>query len=251
MRGTMLAAGIMLSMCLSAAAAAGPTLDSVESEVEALWSKIAAFKANVSSDTKVAMGPVTITSHATGALECLKKDGAALFRLEMVNKMDTGIPLAGAMEQKMISVYDGKETINEMEMLGQKKAFRMPPNSSRKSGGPSGGKSMFATFREQGDVKLLPDATVEGKPVWVIEVTPNEALKKSAPTPVALFRYYISKEFGLQIKTEVFDDKGQPTSTTVYSSIDISAKPEPARFVYTPPTGVTVEDMPSLKMPGK
>ncbi|NUM54892.1 MAG: hypothetical protein HUU46_14695 [Candidatus Hydrogenedentes bacterium] len=236
---------------LAALTQAEQTLESVESEVETLWTKISAFSAKVTTDTNVPMGPLTVSSHATGTLECLKKEDATLFRLDMVNKLDTGIPLAGPMEQKMLSVYDGKEIINEMEMMGRRQAFRMPPETAGKQG-PSSGKSMFASFRDKGDVKLLPDSTVDGKPTWVIEVVPNEATKSSAPTPVGLMKFYISKEHGLQIKTEVFDDKGAPTSTSVYSEVDLNAKPAPERFVYTPPAGVTVQDMSALKnkLPG-
>ena len=242
--------GMAIALIAAGAVQAEQTLESVENDVEALWAKINAFSAKVTSDTNVAMGPLSVKSRATGTLECLKQGDVSLFRLDLVNKMDTGIPLAGAMEQKMLSVYDGKEMISEMEMMGKRQAIRMPSDSARKQG-PASGKSMFATFRKQGDVKLLPDAAVDGKPAYVVEVTPNDAMKKGAPTPVGLIKYYISKEYGLQIKTEVFNEEGEPTSTTVYNDIDTTAKLTPERFVYTAPPGVTIQDMSSLGLPGK
>lgn len=241
-----LAFGAVLLAVFAAAAQCEQTLESVENAVEALWAKISAFTAKVTTDTNVPIGPVTVSSRATGTLECLKKDGATLFRLDMVNKLDMGIPLAGPMEQKMVSVYDGKEIINEMEMMGTRQAFRMPPETAGKQGMTSG-KSMFAAFRDKGDVTLRADATVDGKPVWVVEVVPNAATKKSAPTPVSLLKFYISKENGLQVKTEVFDDKGEHTSTSVYSDVVVDAKLAPERFVYTPPPGVTIQEMSALK----
>lgn len=247
MRRPWLVIGMFL---LSTSAVAEQTLESVESEVEALWAKINAFSAKLTSDTSVSLGPMTMKSHATGTLECLKQGDISLFRLDMVNMMDTGVPLLGAIEQKALSVFDGKDVYNQVEMKGVCKAYKMPPGSARKNG-PATGKSMFASFREQGELKLLPDATVDGKPVYVVELTPNERTKSASPTPVSKIKAYISKEYGLQIKMEVFDDKGQPTSTTVYSDINTNVKLTPDRFVYKAPEGVAIEDGNKLRLPGK
>ena len=85
----------------------------------------------------------------------------------------------------------------------------------------------------------------------MIEVIPNAEMKRTAPTPVGSIKVYIAKELGLQVKMEVFNDKGEPTSTTVYTDIDTHAKLSPDRFVYKAPEGVTVQDMSKMKLPGK
>lgn len=241
------AACMVAAVCALGAAQAEQTLESVETEVEALWQKVDAFTMNVTTDTNVPVGPLTLTSRATGTMECAKKDGAVLFRLEMVNK--TQVPVVGAVDQKMLNVFDGTAMFSEMEMPGMHKVFRMPKDAAQKKG-PSSGRAMFEGFREQGEVKLLPDATVDGAPVWVVQVTPNEAFKRRAPTPVALFKFYISKDSGIQIKTEIFDTSGKPTSTTVCSNVNTGAKPAPERFVYTAPPGVTVEELRDGQLPG-
>ncbi|MDZ4860905.1 MAG: hypothetical protein SGI88_18170 [Candidatus Hydrogenedentes bacterium] len=222
------------------------TLESVENDVEKMWAKINSFSANVTSDTNVTIGPATMKTHATGTLECLKKGEQSLFRLDMVNKIDTGIPLAGAMEQKMLSVFDGKAIFNDMEAMGMRQVFRVDPEEAGKQG-PMTGKSMFETLRAQGELKLLPDATIDGKSVYVVEVTPSPDTKAAAPMDVGLMRVYISKELGLQVKMEVLDEKAQPLSTTVYNDIKVNVALAPERFVYTVPEGVKVQDMSEIK----
>ncbi len=242
------------AMVAATIAHAEPTLESVENEVEALWAKINGFSAQTTTDAKVPMGPMNMTSHATGTLQCLKQGDVTLFRLDMINKLDTGIPLpgklAGIAEQKVLSVFDGKVLYNEMEAMGKKQAFKMSNESANKQS-PTSGRSMFQALREKGDLKLLPEATVDGKPAYVVEVTPNEEMKRTAPTPVSLIKVYISKDVGLQVKMEVFGEDGTPTSTTVYSNIDTNAKLSPDQFVYKAPEGVTVQDMSDMKLPGR
>lgn len=222
------------------------TVASVEADVEAKWAQINGFTAKTTTDAAVPAGPMTMKSRATGNLECLKQGEKTLFRLDMVNKIDMGIPLpgalAGAAEQKVLSVFDGENLYNEMEALGQRHVFKMTGDSAQKDS-PAAGKSMFESFRDKGELKLLPDATVDGAPVYVIEILPNDELKQNAPTPVGSLKVYISKELGLQVKMEVFDEKGAATSTTVYSDINTKADLKPERFVYKVPEGVTVQEM--------
>lgn len=236
----------LFALAISATAPAEQTIASVEAEVEAKWAQINGFTAKTTTDAAVPAGPMTMKSHAIGTLECLKQGEKTLFRLDMVNKIDMGIPLpgalAGATEQKVLSVFDGQNLYNEMEALGQRHVFKMIGDSAGKDA-PAAGKSMFEAFRDKGELKLLPDATVDGTPVYVIEVIPNDDLKQNAPTPVGSLKVYISKELGLQIKMEVLDEKGAATSTTVYSEINTKADLKPERFVYKAPEGVTVQEM--------
>jgi len=233
-------------VALACLAQAEQTIASVEAEVEAKWAQITGFTAKPTTDAAVPAGPMTMKSRATGTLECLKQGEKTLFRLDMVNKIDMGIPLpgalAGAAEQKVLSVFDGKNLYNEMEALGQRHVFKMTGDSAEQ-GAPAAGKSLFEAFRDKGELKLLPDATVDGAPAYVIEVIPNDELKQNAPTPVGSLKVYISKELGLQIKMEVLDEKGAATSTTIYSEIDTKANLAPERFVYKVPAGVTVQEM--------
>ncbi|MBM3290021.1 MAG: hypothetical protein FJY92_07715, partial [Candidatus Hydrogenedentes bacterium] len=144
MRRTM-ALGIVLGVCAAGAARAEQTLESVENEVEALWSKIGAFTAKITTDTTMSMALASVTAHGTGTIECAKQGDQTLFRLEVVNH--TKMPVIGTVEQKLLTVYDGKVVINDMETQGMRNAFRMPHDTARKNG-PAGGRSMFAGYRD-------------------------------------------------------------------------------------------------------
>ncbi|HRI87012.1 MAG TPA: hypothetical protein PK869_02040 [Candidatus Hydrogenedentes bacterium] len=235
----------VLTLC-GFTALAQQTIESVEKEVEQLWAKTNSFTANVTTDTTVAIGPATMKSLATGTMQVLKEGEKSYFKIDMLNKIDTGVPVAGTLEQKILSVFDGKEMFNEMEAMGMKQVYRMSPEDSEKQA-PLTGKSMIESLRRQGELKLLPDASVDGKPTYVIEVTPNPETKSAAPSPISIMRTYISKELGLQVKMEVIDEKGAPMSTTVYKDIKINVPLTPAEFAYVVPEGVKVQDMSELK----
>lgn len=213
------------------------TLETVEKEVDALWSKINSFTANITTDAAVPMGPLEMKTRAAGTVECLKQGDKSLFRLDIINKI-SGLPVGG--EQKVLSVFDGQHVYSQVDMMGMTQAVKMVPDG--KNQGPAAGGSMFAAFREQGEVKLLPDGTVNGKPVYIVEITPNEDVKASAPMAISKMRAYISKELGLQLKMEVLGENGEPMSTTVYDNIAINVALSPERFVYTAPEGVKVQE---------
>ena len=249
MRRNSVVFGLVLAAAFAGMARAEQTLESVEKEVEGLWSKITSFSATVTSDTTISMGPATMKSHATGTMDCLKAADAAKFRMDMINKMDAGIPGVGAMEQKVLSVFDGDNLYSQIEAMGTTQASKMSADSAKKQG-PLVGKSMFEGLKQQGDLTLLADATVDSKPVYVVEVKPNSAVKSSSPMPVGKIKSYISKENGLQLKMEVFDEKEQPISTTTYTGIKTNVTFSEGHFVYKAPAGVTVMDMSNAKLPG-
>lgn len=233
-----------LTLCVGLAHA-DQTVDSVQKEVEGLWSKIKTFSAKITSDMTMVMGPATMKSHATGTLECERSADVSKFRMDMLNKMDTGIPGAGTTEQKMLSVFDGENMFTQMDMMGMTQAFKSSAAEAKKQG-PLSGKSLFDGMRAQGDLKLLADSTVDGKAVYVVQVTPNAAVKASAPAKLSSMKYYISKETGLQVKMEYFDEANQPVQSTTYSDIKISIEFPKDHFVYKAPAGVTVMDAPGI-----
>ena len=124
--------GMVFGMMAAGLVHAEQTLESVENEVAALWTKIDAFSAKTTTDATVPMGPMNMKSHATGTLECLKQ-GNNQFRLECLTRSTRSFlcpGLCGVTEQKVLSVFDGKELFNEMEMMGKRQAFKMSRESA-------------------------------------------------------------------------------------------------------------------------
>ena len=128
-----------------------------------------------------------------------------------------------------------------MKMAGKQKAAKRNPNSGT-SRSPESGEALFDSLRKKGELRLLPDAEVDGKPAFVVEVKPKPEEQKGAPVPISTIRVYLAKETGIQVKSEFLDAGNKPFTTVYYTGITLNAEVDPSRFVYTPPPGVEVED---------
>lgn len=89
-------------------------------------------------------------------------------------------------------------------------------------------------------LKLLPDETVDGKPCYVIEMTPASPAMRA--TMGRMVSYYVKKT-GLSIKGVSYDTKGKVSSTTITTDVKVDEKIDPSQFVFKAPAGVTVQDM--------
>ncbi|MBX7254931.1 MAG: hypothetical protein K1Y02_01125 [Candidatus Hydrogenedentes bacterium] len=219
------------------------TLDSVEQQIGEAWKKIESYTATLHLEGNIPKGIMTIAMKGSGPFEFMKIDGKPHYRSELTNTVDIGIPLPESMaQQNILTVFDGTTLYTQMSMAGRQKAAKRDPNSGT-SRSPESGKEMFDSLRKKGDLTLLPDAEVDGKPVFVLEVKPKPEDQKDAPVTIAAIRVYVAKESGIQVKSEFLDAANKPFTTVHYTDIALNAKIDPSRFVYTPPKGVKVEDL--------
>jgi outer membrane lipoprotein-sorting protein len=233
----------LLAVSAGVVRAEEPTLESVESAIATAWEKVNTYTANMTMDMTVPMGPLKVTSNATGQVEFMRVENGQRFRMEMVNKLGGNMPIpGGAMEQKVLSVYNGELIYNEMEAMGMKKYSKAKPKEGD-TDNQVGGKNVVDSMRKQGEVKLLPDEEVNGASAYVFEVTPNAQTKQEGPIKPDKVKFYIAKDSGIKVRTVMLDAAGGTLMTMSYLDIKLNPELDPKRFEYAPPPGVEVVDM--------
>ena len=226
--GLVLVAVLFLGFSMSAAVA--DDLQALEKKITAGWDK------HKSMTAKMTM-TLHMGNHATGAgtFEVLNKGGKVLSRMEMKVEM---VHKAGdqemRMEQRITSIVDGEYTYMVMDMMGQKTAMKMNIDPE-KSADP---KSMFASLRKTTELKLLPDETIDGKKVHVLEATPKEV----SAVPIAKEIYYFQQEAGILVKLISYGADGKPIQTMSITDVKFDIDIDPQRFVFKAPPGVQVID---------
>ena len=232
----------LLAVAAGTARAEEQTIESVESAIATAWEKVKTYTANMTMDMTIPLGPLSVTSNATGQVEFMRVESGQRFRMEMVNKLGGNMPIPGGMEQKVLSVYNGELIYSEMEAMGMKKYTKAKPKEGD-TDNPMGGKSVVESLRKMGEVKLLPDEDLNGVGAFVFEITPNEKTKQEGPIKPDKAKVYIAKDSGIKVKTIMFDEAGSTLMTMNYLDIKLNPELDPKRFEYTPPPGAEVVDM--------
>lgn len=135
-------------------------------------------------------------------------------------------------------VCDGKFYYSVTDASGQKTAAKRKydPKTQPSPFDPMAG---FKMIEQHFNLKLLPDETVDGKGVYVLEMTLKDA---QAGMPIASTRLYYDKSTGIAVKSVSLDDKGKTVGTMTTTDIKIDASIPPERFVFKVPVGVDVVD---------
>jgi hypothetical protein len=100
------------------------------------------------------------------------------------------------------------------------------------------GKNFIKTLREENNVELLPDETVDGVACYALSATP----KKAAPNQGKM-KFCLSKESGMVLLTQSFTPDGKVLSSTKIKNLKLNPALADDRFVFTAPAGVQVQDM--------
>jgi outer membrane lipoprotein-sorting protein len=219
------------------------TLDSVAEQIEAVWEKVNSYTAAIAINGNIPMGPLAVTTSANGTIEYMSIDETPRFRMEILNKLGSNVPLLGdGMEQKVLTVFNGEIIYSEMEAMGRKQYSKAAPKEDD-SQSPVGGKNLIDTIRKRGEVTLLPDETVNGVDSYAIEVKPDNGGQQQGPIKAELIRFFVAKDSGIQVRSILMDAEGNALLTTDYTDIKVNPEIDPERFNYAPPAGVEVIDM--------
>lgn len=222
---------LVVGFAFVSSAFAGETLDQVSAKIAAASKKITSYSAKSKTVTTMKQEGFSMVSTAEGTTETLNRGDDVLMRVETTTVSETIV--AGnttKQETTTIMISDGKYAYTVSDMAGMKTAYKT--NATASSSDP------FKAWRETSELKVLPDASVDGNAVWVIESTPkggNAMMGKSVMS--------FHKETGQMIKMISFGADGKPMTTMTFSDIKINPKINPDRFVFKAPEGVTVQDM--------
>ncbi|UCE61411.1 MAG: outer membrane lipoprotein carrier protein LolA [Phycisphaerales bacterium] len=218
------------------AALAGDTLESVEKELTSRWNKLKSMSAKMDTLMKIEMQGGSSKTTATGTIEFLNKDGKSMVRMEL--NSETAGNFGGneiKSQASTLTISDGEYAHTMSERMGHKMAQKTKADPSQLGDLAS----QFEMMRKNNDLKLLPEQTIDGHSVYVIEATP-----KDKPTQgMGKMIMYYAKDTGVPLKMIMHDTDGKTISETTYSDVKVNKPIDPARFVFKAPEGVQVMDM--------
>jgi outer membrane lipoprotein-sorting protein len=233
---------LALSVCLAASMARAETLDEVQKKIAEQSKKITAMSMKMKSVSEIRADGAVSKSTLDGTYEYMVDGTRTLSRTEAHTRVRN--ESAGAnqeFENKSLSIADGEHVYILSEQAGQKYASKMKAFGQQTA-------NWRDDLKEHYDFKLLPDETIDGKPCYVLELTPRKGA--AAAGDDSRSRHYYQKDSCVLVKAIVFGADGKPTSTTTYSDIKINPSLSKDRFKFTPPPGVEVQDLSALQTPG-
>jgi len=236
MRRSMFAALLVLAC---SAVARAETLESFKKTIHA---KVSAYK-SLQYKTKVVSEIVneqmTYKSNTEQTAQFVKQGEKSLSHVETKTSSQTKMT---GMDQKMeatsLDVCDGQYAYNYTDSSGQKTATKRKVDP-KKDASPFDPMRGFKMSEEHFTMKMLPDETIDGKPVYVVEMTLKE---QPQGMPMGASRIYYDKGTGISVKSVTLDDKGKPATTMTTTDIKIDANVPADRFVFKAPEGVPVTD---------
>jgi len=222
---------LALGLALCCGIARAETVEEVGKKIAAATEKLNSFSAKIKMTTDMKQEGFSMTSTTDGTMELLRKGSDLLIRTEQTTAAETNV---GGNSTKQTSstlmVSDGAFSYTLSDMAGTKSATKM--KMEKPDHDP------FNAWKDSADLKLLPDATVDGRQTWVIEVNPKSEQAGPGKTVVNY-----DKDSGQMIKMTVFAPDGKPMTTMTYSDIKVNGTISADRFVFKAPEGVEVQDM--------
>lgn len=198
-----------------------PTLEAVQQSMDASWSDIQSMSADVTMDFLFPVGSKPLPLTGNGTFDYLREDGKDKSRQQITTK----IPEPFAMVMKLDVLFDGKKMHTTMEMMGQKQHHVGEP-SLEQGALPPGGTRLLEALETHLNLKTLPNETLEGHDVFVLEGTP-----KDPRTPIEKIRVYIDQKLAVQRKTEIYHPDGTIGVTVLFSNLRPNSSPDPSLFV--------------------
>ena len=218
---------------------AGETLESVEKKIVEQWEKHRSVSAEFALTQKMEMGGAKIGSTTKGTYEHLKDGDRQLYRMDMTTNtvQDFGGQTMKSSSKAMV-IDDGEfqYVLTEVQQMPEPMAVKTKSDPTKVGGSV---KAMFDSLRKEYDLKLMPDKTVDGESVYVIQGIP----KATGPASWAKSIYHFRKDVGMPVKMVYLDKDGKVVQTLTYTDIKLNPKIDRDRFVFKAPEGVQVMDM--------
>ncbi len=235
-RGLMTAGAAIVLVLGGTGVGRAESVEDVQKKIVEKNKAIKSMSARLKQVTQMDMAGFKSTATADGSYEYLV-DGDKMYvrsDTKMMSETDVGGNKA-KQESSSIGVCDGHFYYTLTDQAGEKMATKSKLPDKPDS-------DPFKSLRDDYDLKLLPDETIDGKTCWVFEATPKAS--KAAPNPAAggKMRQYFQKDTGAMAKNIVYTGEGKPMSTTTYSDIQVNKSIGKDHFKFTPPPGVKVMD---------
>ncbi|HKQ48693.1 MAG TPA: outer membrane lipoprotein-sorting protein [Phycisphaerae bacterium] len=220
----------------------GETLESVKKQIHERTSRLKTLSYKSHFVSVMQTPEMTIKSENDQVAQFVRQGDQMFARIEVTSNTTQRF---GGQEQKipstMLSVSDGQYQYTYSESAGQKSAFRQKLDPAKQVNVFDTHK-MFADLEKTFAIKVLPDATVDGRSCFVLEMTPKDP---AAISGISKTVSYFDKGDGIIRKSDTYDQDGKATTTSTTTDVKVDAAIPPDRFKFKAPEGVTIQDMPS------
>ena len=232
MRMLVCGVGILaLGFGLAGSAVAGETFEEVSKKIAAAAEKVKSFSSKSKTVIEMKQEGFSMSSTTDTTYEMVRKGDSYLMRSETRSRSETSIMgQTTKQESTMLVIMDGEYSYTLTETDTVKIAQK------RKIKDPKSHVDALEGWSDTADMKVLPDSSVDGHAVWVIEMTP-----KGGDQGKTVMSYH--KESGQMIKMVSYTPDGKPMSTMTSTDIKVNERISPERFVFKAPPGVTVEEI--------
>ncbi|MBI5094019.1 MAG: hypothetical protein HZB26_16455 [Candidatus Hydrogenedentes bacterium] len=205
-------------------------LDAAKKDLAAKWNSVNSYSAALEMKLEETRGDTKRTASGEGKVECIKKNGVELSRVEVA--MEVAAPGAAAdapkTKQTSLRVFDGTTLFTENSMMGMTRAFKSTKGSGAIVGG---GKALFDQIEQNFTLAVRPNEKLGDRMALVIEGAPKpETQQKAKP-----IRFYFDLESGAVLRTDILDETGKPRVITLVKDVKINPQIGEERFKYTPP----------------
>jgi len=207
--------GLLMAVFASTAVYAEDSLEAVQKKIEEKWAKVESMTAKMKMNMNM-KSPEPIKTD--GVIEFLREGGKEKFRMEMQFEQNMQ---GNTMKVSSTTIYDGDFAYSVTDMMGQKMAVKQKSDVLQ---GVPGGRAMFERMSKTHDLKVLPDAKVDGKDVAVIEAK----IKSPDPGGVGAYRMNFVKDTGVLIKTVGIDEKGEAVMEIAFEDVKVNPKLDPS-----------------------
>jgi len=211
-----------------------PEVNAAIRDLIAKWDKVQSVSATLKTKGE-RLTPQHQKQEGKGTRDAMKKDGKLLNRVAYKNGVVMIQPdgeqiLTG---QRVVRVFDGEFLWVDDTRHEGRRVTKSRPRPGQVQ--PLGGRPLFAGVRALDKLELLPDATVDGRPVYVFKGTTGGGTIN--------LREYVDKETGILVKLEREDTLAKSTYEVELTNLKVNVDFPDGHFTYTPPEGVEVVDL--------
>lgn len=226
-------------MAGAAMAAADQPLDEARQQILKSWRKYNTVRAKISGEGNTSIPGAMQLSAITGEYAMIRRGDKVLVRVEFINDEHYKSATDATTDNRVVNIQvdDGDVLYTLVKQRGRDTVYKLNRNDTKANVDLE---RMFVNIAREGDLKLLAESKVGDRPVYVIEQTIRAV---TARTPFARNVFHFDKERGLLLKTESFDEIGNPKRTLEYSDFQIDGEIKPELFKFTPPPMAQIHDM--------
>ena len=210
-------------------------LATVEKKICETWNKHKSLTFKITMSSQWDEGEAIIKGSGSGTGEVLRKGPDVLYRTDLTTSMSRRAPDGDIeMTRDIIIIVDAKDQYVLHDIGGEKMAAKTKINPEN-SPDP---KVIFERLRRNAELKLLPEETLDGQRVFVLESTPSQSGRQRFSRVVC----YFLQDSGALTRKVYYNLNGEAAETRAYTDFKFDVDIDPKRMEFQAPEGVKVRD---------